>query len=535
MKNDHKNLKNITTKSKNMIDEQKKIISYTRQKSMKNFRLSEKNEKIIPLKRKIKSREKEIKGIQIFPIIKKNSFNSKQRINNIPKPKNINIKKKDSSILPNLKDRIPINNIKIKPEINNINIINNKEKYNINENKQNNSLDKNKLEFIIRLYEEFLDLSNSIPNKNLFNPLINNFNKKYLLHYSSNNSINQIEDTKFIESLKYSFIIIASLIFLPKDEVSYKFNSQRLKELLDQFIFISLKNMKINPTTKIKMFINRMNPTKKSYNNSLNAIIKLLYNNKCEYTSLKNALNQLVTNINKFNILELSNIINNTILYCLNHQNIKSKNILFNNSVSSNIKDKNNKKKNNFNKNIKETNQNQNNNDELIPTAPYIKTKLTKKFCLVLDIDETITHTLKTPFGDYFLVRPGVKEFLEEMIKYFEIVIFTSSPKSYADNILDKIDINNEFFSYRLYRKHVIYENGNSVKKLDMIGRDLKKIVFVDNLKSNAKYNPDNLYHIKTWSYDINDNELIILKNKLKNIATSGNYDNDITKGLYNL
>jgi TFIIF-interacting CTD phosphatase-like protein len=70
---------------------------------------------------------------------------------------------------------------------------------------------------------------------------------------------------------------------------------------------------------------------------------------------------------------------------------------------------------------------------------------------------------------------------------------------------------------------------------LDLIGRDLKKIVFVDNLKSNAKYNPDNLYHIKTWMYDINDNELITLKNKLRNIATSGNYDNDITKGLYNL
>ena len=79
------------------------------------------------------------------------------------------------------------------------------------------------------------------------------------------------------------------------------------------------------------------------------------------------------------------------------------------------------------------------------------------------------------------------------------------------------------------------YENGNSVKKLSMIGRDLNKVVFVDNLKSNAKYNPNNLYHIKTWISDITDNELIILKNKLTNIATSGNYDNDITKGLYNI
>ena len=275
-----------------------------------------------------------------------------------------------------------------------------------------------------------------------------------------------------------------------------------------------------------------MKPTKKSLNNSLNAIIKLLYNNKNEYNSLKNAFNQLITNINTFNINDISNILNNTILYCFNHQNINNKKILIKNNVNPNIKEKNNKNKNiKSSKNKPEISK----NDELIPSAPYIKTKMEKKFCLVLDIDETITHTLKLPFGDYFLVRPGVKEFLEEMVKYYEIVIFTSSPKSYADNILDKIDINNEYFSYRLYRKHVIYENGNSVKKLNMIGRDLNKIVFVDNLKSNAKYNPNNLYHIKTWMSDITDNQLTIFKNKLKDIATSGNYDNDITKGLYNI
>ena len=537
MKNEQLNLNQIAKNSKNRLKEQKKIISYTRQKSMKNFHVIEKNEKIIPLKRRIKSREKEIKGIQIFPIIKRNSFNSKIKLNtNIPKPKNININKKNTTKLPNLNIKNPINNNKNnKNDIKNNNNSINNEKNEINENLINKNIEKNKLEIIIRFYEEFLDLSNSLPNKNLFNSLINNFNKKYLLNYSSNNSLNQIGDINFIEGLKYSFIIISCLIFLSKDEVSHKFNNQRLKELVDQFIFISLKKVKINPTTKIKIFINRMKPTKKSYLNSINAIIKLLYNNKNEYTSLKNAFNQLASGINKFNIHELNNIINNSILYCYNHQNIKSKNLLFNNNVSSNIKDKNNKKNNKFTKNKKEINQNLNNNDELIPSAPYIKTKMTKKFCLVLDIDETITHTLKTPFGDYFLVRPGVKEFLEEMVNYFEIVIFTSSPKNYADNILDKIDINNEFFSYRLYRKHVIYENGNSVKRLDLIGRDLKKIVFVDNLKSNAKYNPDNLYHIKTWMYDINDNELITLKNKLRNIATSGNYDNDITKGLYNL
>ena len=43
------------------------------------------------------------------------------------------------------------------------------------------------------------------------------------------------------------------------------------------------------------------------------------------------------------------------------------------------------------------------------------------------------------------------------------------------------------------------------VKDLSKLGRDLNKIIFVDNLKSNAKYNPKNLYLIPTWIDDIYD------------------------------
>ena len=528
---------NTNQKNPNPKNDNKKAFSYKRLNSMNNFYNNKKTEKLTPLKRNIKSREKVIKkSNKFFPLIKKYSFNLNQKKDINPNMKNIT-KKKDKTNLPNLipnhiinknKQKIDFNkNVNIKNKINE----NKKNSIDINQNNELNIIINNYTNDIIKFCEEFIDLSISIPNKNLFISLLNNFNKKYLLHYSANKAINQIEDIKFKECLKYSFIIIACLIFLSKDDTSHKFNSQRLKELVDQFIFVSLKNLKINSSIKIKTFINRMKPTKKALNNCVNAIIKLLYNNKNEYNSLKSAFNQIISNINKYNTNDISNLLNNSILYCYNCQNNKNnKNLLFKNNVNSNIK---NSKK----KNIKSSTKSKENQqeEELIPSAPFIKTKLEKKFCLVLDIDETITHTLKLPSGDYFLVRPGVKEFLEEMVKYYEIIIFTSSPKGYADNILDKIDLNNEFFSYRLYRKHVTYENGNSVKKLSMIGRDLNKIVFVDNLKSNAKYNPNNLYHIKTWISDITDNELIILKNKLANIATSGNYDNDITKGLYNI
>ena len=163
---------------------------------------------------------------------------------------------------------------------------------------------------------------------------------------------------------------------------------------------------------------------------------------------------------------------------------------------------------------------------------PYIKTSMRKKFCLVLDLDETICHSMKLNFGYYFLLRPGAIELLTELSELYEIIIFTSSPKIYADNIIDKIDEKGSLISHRLYKSHVIFERGKSVKKLNLIGRDLNKIIFVDNMKSNAKYNPKNLYLIPSWTDDIYDDELFKLKNKLKYIYTSGKFNDDITKAL---
>ena len=52
-----------------------------------------------------------------------------------------------------------------------------------------------------------------------------------------------------------------------------------------------------------------------------------------------------------------------------------------------------------------------------------------------------------------FLVRPYAEAFLEEMAKYYEVVVFTAALKDYADYILDIIDPK-KFIKYRLYRQH---------------------------------------------------------------------------------
>ena len=68
---------------------------------------------------------------------------------------------------------------------------------------------------------------------------------------------------------------------------------------------------------------------------------------------------------------------------------------------------------------------------------------MVKDFCLVLDIDETISHTMRLSFGNYFLLRPGVVRLIKKLYNFYEIDIFTAAIKRYADNI-----VNNSVFCY---------------------------------------------------------------------------------------
>ena len=72
---------------------------------------------------------------------------------------------------------------------------------------------------------------------------------------------------------------------------------------------------------------------------------------------------------------------------------------------------------------------------------------------LVLDLDETLVRSqfsepdrfdLRLPvkmenkeYEVYVAVRPGCAEFLAEMAKYYELVIFTASLSKYANPLMD--------------------------------------------------------------------------------------------------
>ena len=48
----------------------------------------------------------------------------------------------------------------------------------------------------------------------------------------------------------------------------------------------------------------------------------------------------------------------------------------------------------------------------------------------------------------YIQIRPGTEEFLIDLSKYYEIVIFTAALKKYADLVINSIDPNRVIIIY---------------------------------------------------------------------------------------
>ncbi|CAD8132360.1 unnamed protein product [Paramecium pentaurelia] len=139
---------------------------------------------------------------------------------------------------------------------------------------------------------------------------------------------------------------------------------------------------------------------------------------------------------------------------------------------------------------------------------PYLSK--TNKYTLVIDLDETLVHYQELLDDGQFLVRPYAQQFLKDMSKYYEIVIFTAAQQDYADFILDLID-EDKVIGYRLYRQHTTLVNNTYVKDIQKIGRDVKRTIIIDNLAENFKFQPDNGIQIQSWYGDQDDQALLLL------------------------
>ncbi|OGE51680.1 hypothetical protein PENARI_c012G11322 [Penicillium arizonense] len=172
--------------------------------------------------------------------------------------------------------------------------------------------------------------------------------------------------------------------------------------------------------------------------------------------------------------------------------------------------------------------------DGIRPLLPAPLPHLSGRKCLVLDLDETLVHSsfkvleradftipveIEGQYHNIYVIkRPGVDQFMKRVGELYEVVVFTASVSKYGDPLLDQLDIHN-VVHHRLFRESCYNHQGNYVKDLSQVGRDLKETIIIDNSPTSYIFHPEHAIPISSWFSDAHDNELLDLIPVLEDLA----------------
>mgnify|MGYP001359364062 CR=1 FL=1 len=138
---------------------------------------------------------------------------------------------------------------------------------------------------------------------------------------------------------------------------------------------------------------------------------------------------------------------------------------------------------------------------------------------LALDLDETVVcargHIRKPDFyaADMGVqLRPYAPEFLVEVSKYYDIVVFTAGTRWYGQEVIKGLDPSGRAIKRGFFRDDcTLLPDGDLTKDLTKLGVPLDKVFLLDNNPKCFRLQPDNAFPILDFLGQEGDNELLAI------------------------
>ena len=111
------------------------------------------------------------------------------------------------------------------------------------------------------------------------------------------------------------------------------------------------------------------------------------------------------------------------------------------------------------------------------------------------------------------LTRPVIVHKDEDYIPFRPLVVIplTVHFLKTAMPILEKLDPYNFYIMYKLFRESTRAVNGQVVKDLSYLNRDLANTIIIDTVPDHVQLQPENAIILPKWSGDPKDKNLIAL------------------------
>ncbi|PHH75714.1 hypothetical protein CDD80_2171 [Ophiocordyceps camponoti-rufipedis] len=148
-----------------------------------------------------------------------------------------------------------------------------------------------------------------------------------------------------------------------------------------------------------------------------------------------------------------------------------------------------------------------------------------RPYTLVLSLDDLLIHSeWSREHGWRIAKRPGMDYFVRYLSQYYELVLFTSVPFTFAEPLVRKLDPF-RFIMWPLFREATKFEGGEIVKDLSFLNRDLSKVIIIDTNAAYVRKQPENAILLDPWKGDVKDKELVSLIPFLEYIYTMQHSD----------